>query len=620
MRQIYKANAVKRLEMNESELTAVNQNTLRDFTPEEIFIFRVRLCDNEVDRDLEFFPRESLEMLKTLFVGKTMILDHQPKAENQVARIYDTELEDLEGLTQTGEPYCALNAKCYMVRNESSKDMIAEIEAGIKKEVSVGCSIGQMGCSICHKAVDAGCTHRKGEIYGEQVCYRSLEHPTDAYEVSFVAVPAQRNAGVVKYTNQSITTKEEQNNMTSKDQYQKEQKEKAAQLAAAFRGGDNESVEKALVELSNTIQGKLMQDAQECVSLGNDERILAQRGIRQLTSKEKQFYKAWLDATNSADIRKEIAGIEKVLPETVLENVFEDIRRAHPLLDLIQFRPTAARVKMVINTTGVQLAAWGKLGSAITKKLEASLDEIDTGLYKLTAFMPVSKDFVKLGPAWLDRFVREILTESVAAALEVSIISGTGKDEPIGMDRDLSTTTNGEYAQKTAVALNDLTPESFAAVLGVLTKGPNDKRRNVNKVIMIVNPVDYLSKIFPATTIRSTDGTYRNDVLPFPTQIIQSEGIEEGKAVIGLANRYFMAISQSGREGVIEYSDEYQFLEDNRVYTIRLYATGRPLDENAFVLLDISGLRPANLKVEIVESGSTGTGIDTQSVKSRSKL
>lgn len=75
--------------------------------------------------------------------------------------------------------------------------MIAEIEGGIKKEVSVGCSVAESVCSVC--GAPAGtCHHVKGEIYDGKLCFTELREPTDAYEWSFVAVPAQRDAGVLK--------------------------------------------------------------------------------------------------------------------------------------------------------------------------------------------------------------------------------------------------------------------------------------------------------------------------------------------------------------------------------------------------------------------------------------
>lgn len=42
------------------------------------------------------------------------------------------------------------------------------------------------------------CPHRKGETYGGKLCCGELTEPYDAYEWSFVAVPAQRQAGVTK--------------------------------------------------------------------------------------------------------------------------------------------------------------------------------------------------------------------------------------------------------------------------------------------------------------------------------------------------------------------------------------------------------------------------------------
>ena len=84
-----------------------------------------------------------------------------------------------------------------MLRTEKNAELIAEIEGGIKKEVSVGCSAAKRSCSICGK--DAGlCEHERGKYYGGKLCYAVLSDITDAYEWSFVAVPAQPRAGVVK--------------------------------------------------------------------------------------------------------------------------------------------------------------------------------------------------------------------------------------------------------------------------------------------------------------------------------------------------------------------------------------------------------------------------------------
>ena len=62
-----------------------------------------------------------------------------------------------------------------------------------------------------------------------------------------------------------------------------------------------------------------------------------------------------------------------------------------------------------------------------------------------------------------------------------------------------------------------------------------------------------------------------------------------------------MGIGVGGSGGKIEQDDSVRFLDDERVYATKLYGNGRPLDNNAFTLLDISGLKPVNLVVDVNE-------------------
>lgn len=178
------------------EMEKINRYTRREYKPEEVYTFSLVLCDNEIDRDFERFSIAALEKLKDLFLGKTCILDHERKSVNQTARIYDTALEqDPEKLTQSGEPYTRLTARAYLPKTEKSAETVELIESGILKEVSVSCSVKRSVCGICGKE---SCSHQKGREYGGKLCSRVLLEPTDAYECSFVAVPAQRGAGVRK--------------------------------------------------------------------------------------------------------------------------------------------------------------------------------------------------------------------------------------------------------------------------------------------------------------------------------------------------------------------------------------------------------------------------------------
>ncbi|NBI10592.1 hypothetical protein D1641_11300 [Colidextribacter sp. OB.20] len=167
---------------------------------EEVYTFSVRLCDNEIDRDFERFTTQTLEELAPMFVGRAGIFDHQWSARGQAARVYKTEvIREPERVTRAGDGYAWLKGYAYMVRTDSNRDLIAEIEGGIKKEVSVGCAVEHAVCSVCGcDRAQTDCGHEKGKEYAGQLCWVSLEGARDAYEFSFVAVPAQPAAGVVK--------------------------------------------------------------------------------------------------------------------------------------------------------------------------------------------------------------------------------------------------------------------------------------------------------------------------------------------------------------------------------------------------------------------------------------
>ena len=180
------------------EMNEINRLSRRELKREEVYTFSVRLCDNEVDRDHERFSRETLEQLAQLFQGKSGIFDHNWSAKGQAARIYRTQVVEEPGsLAVTGEPCAYLKGYAYMMRTQENAGLIAEIEAGIKKEVSVGCSVKRAVCSICGEDM-TDCPHRKGEEYEGKLCFAELREATDAYEFSFVAVPAQPRAGIMK--------------------------------------------------------------------------------------------------------------------------------------------------------------------------------------------------------------------------------------------------------------------------------------------------------------------------------------------------------------------------------------------------------------------------------------
>ncbi|GHV17805.1 hypothetical protein FACS189425_04870 [Clostridia bacterium] len=186
-----------------ADIGLINRYTIRELKPEDVYCFSVVLCDNEVDRDNERFPRKSLDKLAQLFVGKTGIFDHEWSASGQVARLYHAEVEETSEKNSLGEPYAVLRGCAYMLRSDGTAPIVDAIDGGILKELSIGFRTQSLNCSICGNPLNGWLSkcengHLKGEFYDGKPCIGEMTEPTEAYEFSFVAVPAQRRAGVTK--------------------------------------------------------------------------------------------------------------------------------------------------------------------------------------------------------------------------------------------------------------------------------------------------------------------------------------------------------------------------------------------------------------------------------------
>lgn len=389
--------------------------------------------------------------------------------------------------------------------------------------------------------------------------------------------------------------------MKNKDLLKQENTQLMQSLSNALTNNDENAMAEAFTQFASGVQQRIMEEYDD-LRLSQDRSILASRGIRQLTSEETGFYQNWIEAMKSPNPRQALVDIGKAMPETLIDTVIDEMRESHPLLSTIDFINCQGAIKMIVNADNVELATWDAMTTTIATELTGKIDTLDMTLAKLSAFIPVSKDMLNLGPEWLDNYVRIILSEATAGGLEKGILKGTGNNQPIGMIKNLDgAVVSGVYTDKEKVPLNSLEPTEYCGVIAPLANKRNGGYRTVPEVIFVVNPVDYISKVTPASTVRAADGSYKNNIFPFPTKPVPSAVLERGEAIIGIAKKYFMGIA-GGTSGKIEYSDDYQFLEDNRVYLTKMYGMGKPKDNNAFVYLDISGLKAADMKVLVINT------------------
>lgn len=379
-------------------------------------------------------------------------------------------------------------------------------------------------------------------------------------------------------------------------------------IVEALKAGDEQKLSAALESFGESVKEKVLADAAE-IRESADAAVLAQRGYRQLTTQEKKWYQKAINALRSAEPKQAFTAIigsdneEDLMPSTIIEDVYKNLRENHPILGAINFQYVGYLTKWILNDHSVQKAVWGPVNSEIVKEITSAFKTVDITQNKLAAYAIIENDMLDLGPTFLDGYIRTCLEEALSAGLVYGIIDGTGKNEPIGLTRDIhegvDVSSSTGYPRKTAVAVKGFAPKEYGALVAQLAVNEAGKAKTFSKVSLVCNLTDYLTKVMPASTVLTPNGTYARDVFPFPTDVYVDNALSTGEAVLFLPEEY-TALMGGAKKGVIEVSDEYKFLEDQTALKIKQHGTGRALDNTSALLLDISGLEPAYITVKEV--------------------
>lgn len=373
------------------------------------------------------------------------------------------------------------------------------------------------------------------------------------------------------------------------------QKDAVMHLQLAMESNDKEKVKEAWEEFHQSIVDMVMQDYEE--TRGNDE-ILMQRGYRVLTKEEKEYYEKLIEV-GKMPAKQAVTVAMPIMPETVIEDVYKELTEEHPILSQITFTNVKFLTHWIMNDHTADTAVWGDIDDEIAKEISSSFKEVQITQCKLSAFAMIGLGTLELGPTFLDGYIRTFLKDALAAGLAKGIVTGDGNKCPIGLDRDIHegvSVSGNAYPRKTKVKVKSFMPKEYGAILAKMATTEKGRKRKFDKVTLVCNMTDYLTKVMPATTVLNGMGGFTNNLFPFPTETVVENTLSDGEAIVFLPKEYFLGVSQ-GKEGAITYSDEFKFLDENRVYKIKMYAMGKAYDNTCAVLLDISGLDPAYITV-----------------------
>lgn len=395
--------------------------------------------------------------------------------------------------------------------------------------------------------------------------------------------------------------------MTNRDEINERVKTIFQSLGEAIKNDDAEAAAEAFQEAQMQLCETIEQQFNQYGNL-TDIAVLQQRGLRALTSEEESWYQEFIGAVKTG-AKQAITNLTAAMPVTIIDRVIDDMKKNHPLLDAISIQNAAGAQRLVMNAVQMasKLGTWGQVTSAITEELSGQIKTVDVTVAKYTAYFIIPKDYVKFNfafaPMWVDQYIRIILSESIAFGLEKTIVSGDGDKQFVGMDRNTTSITSGKYAKKSAVAITNW-GDDYADVIASMAKDDNNDDRYVPEVLLIVNPQDNIKKVRKAQNVITHAGILDMISHTWPTRVVTSSMISANSAIVGIPGNYFAAIN-GGTSGIIEYDDSTQFLQDNRVYTTRVYGAGMPVDNKSFVLLDISNVADSALPVEVKGTVST---------------
>ena len=379
-------------------------------------------------------------------------------------------------------------------------------------------------------------------------------------------------------------------------------------IVEAMNTNDETAMQEAWQGFHDAITEKVMADFAD-LQESNDAAILSQRGYRQLTSKETAWYQKVIEALKSSEPKQAFTAIigseneDDMMPTTIIEDVYKNLKEEHPLLQAISFQYVGYVTKWILNDHATQTAVWGQITDEIIKEITSAFRVVDVNQNKLSAYAIIEKGMLDLGPTFLDGYIRECLSEAIMAGLEEGIVKGTGVNQPIGLIRNISKgvsySSETGYPAKTKEVVKSFAPAEYGALVAKMAETESGRKRKFTEVCMICNQHDYLTKVMPATTVLNANGVFVNDLFPIPTKVYVSNALADGEAVLFLKDEYFMGMG-GDKNGVIEYSDEAKFIEDQRVFKVKQYGTGRAFDNTSALYLDITGLEPAYITVKEV--------------------
>ncbi len=180
------------LDVSKDDMAKIQRFALRELSADEVAVFTMNLCNDQIDRHASRFPKKELETINRMIRGKPTMVNHD-MSQMPRGRFFDSRMAK----GPTG-PQSISNSKdalfvqpsFYMLREPENESFIRNIEAGIYSGTSIGFSFDTPECSICSCDLRA-CAHWPGDEYEGVECHYIMHDVRDVFEGSIVPLGSQ---------------------------------------------------------------------------------------------------------------------------------------------------------------------------------------------------------------------------------------------------------------------------------------------------------------------------------------------------------------------------------------------------------------------------------------------
>lgn len=170
----------------DDDMAAINKFALKPLTRNDVAIFSMELCNNQVDKHYSRFPEAELAKINRMVVGRPLMQNHDLRTLPR-GTFFGSQIKSV-GNRMTVCP------DAYIARTRGNEDFIKNLESGVYRMTSIGFMFSKPECSICGGDYRS-CSHNAGERYdtptGKSVCHYVMHNVTEVIEGSIVPAASQ---------------------------------------------------------------------------------------------------------------------------------------------------------------------------------------------------------------------------------------------------------------------------------------------------------------------------------------------------------------------------------------------------------------------------------------------